>query len=69
VDAVVVNSMISLARGLGVTAIAEGVEDDETLEALRLAGCPEAQGYVIARPMPVDQAEHWLLERGRRNAP
>ncbi len=61
VDAVVVNSMISLALGLGVTAIAEGVEDQETLTALRVAGCPEAQGYFIARPMPAPQAEQWLL--------
>ena len=63
VDAVVVNSMISLALGLGVTAIAEGVEDQETLTALRVAGCPEAQGYFIARPMPAPQAEQWLLEK------
>ena len=69
VDAVVVNSMISLARGLGVTAIAEGVEDEETLTALRLAGCPEGQGFVIARPMPADQAERWLVEKGARDLP
>lgn len=55
-DAMIVRSTIALAQNLGLVVVAEGVEDSETLEALRAIGCDEAQGYHIARPMPADEA-------------
>jgi EAL domain-containing protein (putative c-di-GMP-specific phosphodiesterase class I) len=40
--------------------VVEGVEDAATLAALRAWGCDFAQGYHIARPMPVDRFLSWL---------
>jgi len=62
-DAVVVKSMVSLARGLGVAAVAEGVEDEATMDALRRCGCHQVQGYHIARPMDAARAETWLRQQ------
>lgn len=50
-DRVVVNSTIQLAHQLGRLAVAEGVEDAETLASLELMGCDVAQGYFISRPL------------------
>ena len=52
----VVEAVVSLARGFGQKTVAEGVEDDATLRLLRTLGVDLAQGYGIARPMPVEQA-------------
>jgi PAS domain S-box-containing protein len=51
----VVRAVVNLARGFGQTTVAEGVEDDETLELLRELGVDCAQGYGIGRPAPVEQ--------------
>ncbi|MCE3253184.1 MAG: putative sensory box protein [Cellvibrio sp.] len=48
----IVRSTILMARELGLVTIAEGVEDDQTLQILKKDGCDIAQGYVIARPLP-----------------
>lgn len=47
----IVRSTISLARELGLVVVAEGVEDDKTLQLLKKEGCEVAQGFVIAKPM------------------
>ena len=47
-----VRAIIELGHQLGLLVVAEGVEDAETLEALRRAGCDHAQGYFIQRPQP-----------------
>ena len=59
----VVRALISLGHELGMTVVAEGVEDDITFAALKDLGCDLAQGYGIARPAPVDQLELWLATR------
>ncbi|RZA34296.1 MAG: EAL domain-containing protein [Lysobacteraceae bacterium] len=51
-DAAIVRSTLELARHLQLHVVAEGVEDAETLEALRQLGCFAAQGFHLARPMP-----------------
>lgn len=58
-DAVIVRSTIDLAHNLGLSVVAEGVENAAILVALRDLGCDEAQGYHIARPMPVDDWAAW----------
>ena len=50
----VVSFSVSLAASLGLTVVAEGVEDIETLHALRRLGCDQIQGYVVSRPLPGD---------------
>jgi diguanylate cyclase (GGDEF)-like protein len=59
-DAAVVRSAIELAHSLGLDIVAEGVEDEQTFAALRGLGCDFAQGYYIARPVPVLELPHAL---------
>jgi EAL domain-containing protein (putative c-di-GMP-specific phosphodiesterase class I) len=59
-DAAIVRSTSDLGHILGLNVVAEGVEDERTLELLDDIGCDAAQGYYIARPMPVAGLEHWL---------
>jgi diguanylate cyclase (GGDEF)-like protein len=51
-DEGIVAAVVALARGIGVRAIAEGVETEEQAAALRALGCEYAQGYLFARPGP-----------------
>ena len=46
----------NLAHNLGLRVVAEGAEDMAVWERLRLAGCDEVQGFVLAQPMPSTQA-------------
>ncbi len=55
-SAAIVNAIVQMARSLGLTTIAEGVEDEAMLEALRQRDCDEVQGYYYARPMPAKEA-------------
>ncbi len=59
--AAIMRSVIDLAHNLGFEVVAEGVETQSVLDALRVAGCDFAQGYHIARPMPAGQLGEWLL--------
>jgi EAL domain-containing protein (putative c-di-GMP-specific phosphodiesterase class I)/GGDEF domain-containing protein len=65
-DAVLVSSAVNLAHSLGLRAVAEGVEDAEALELLRLMGCDMAQGFLIARPMPLTDLVAFLGGRERK---
>jgi EAL domain-containing protein (putative c-di-GMP-specific phosphodiesterase class I) len=47
---VLITAILSLGQGLGMTVIAEGVETEEQLIALRTLGCRSAQGFLFARP-------------------
>jgi diguanylate cyclase (GGDEF)-like protein len=55
-----VGSMLHAARALGVSIVAEGVEDEAQALFLRSAGCDRMQGYFFARPMPGEQMELML---------
>ncbi|MBU2666885.1 bifunctional diguanylate cyclase/phosphodiesterase [Actinoplanes bogorensis] len=49
-----VASTVELGHRLGLTVVAEGVEDQEAADALREIGCDTAQGYFFAKPMPAE---------------
>jgi diguanylate cyclase (GGDEF)-like protein len=53
-DASIVRSVIELGHNLGLRVVAEGVETQETFDALAAFGCDEAQGYFIDRPLDCD---------------
>ena len=63
-DAIIVRSTIDLAHNLGLAVIAEGVENESTLNMLREMGCDLAQGYCISRPLPVDDFNRYLQNAG-----
>jgi EAL domain-containing protein (putative c-di-GMP-specific phosphodiesterase class I) len=56
-SAAVTRAIVSLGADLGIDVIAEGVETEEQLQMLSKLGCPRAQGYLLARPMPAKQAQ------------
>jgi diguanylate cyclase len=60
----VVSSVVSMAHGLGLRVVAEGVETENDLTMLDRLGCDEAQGYFIAKPLPAEEFEAWLERVG-----
>ncbi|HXS21384.1 MAG TPA: EAL domain-containing protein [Steroidobacteraceae bacterium] len=58
-----VSSVIGLASAFGLKVVAEGVETQGQLDALREMGCDQSQGYLHSRPVPADQFEQLLRER------
>ncbi len=59
-DKVIVQSTIDLAHNLGLSVVAEGVEDEESLLILQQLGCDMTQGYFFSKPLPFDQFKSWL---------
>ena len=52
--------VIQLGRNLGLSVIAEGVEDERQAQILQALGCPLAQGFLFARPMTAAALDGWL---------
>jgi diguanylate cyclase (GGDEF)-like protein len=69
-DLIIVRSTINLGHDLGLSIIAEGVEDIETLNRLEFLGCDQAQGYYLSRPIPAESFTSWMedfsSDSGRR---
>jgi len=61
-DAAIVQAVISMAHRMGLEVTAEGVEEPDQLDLLVSLGCEEVQGFYLARPMPAERLEEWLLE-------
>jgi EAL domain-containing protein (putative c-di-GMP-specific phosphodiesterase class I) len=59
-DEVIVRSTIDLGHNLGMRIAAEGVEDQATIDRLRVLGCELAQGYGISPPLAFDRFLVWL---------
>jgi diguanylate cyclase len=66
-NAVIVHSVIDLGHNLGLTIVAEGVENERTLQALAAFGCDVAQGYHLSRPVTAEAFDLWCA--GRRISP
>jgi diguanylate cyclase (GGDEF)-like protein/PAS domain S-box-containing protein len=60
-DAAIVGSTIGLSKQLGLTVIAEGIENRATADLLASMGCQEGQGYHFGRPMPAAEFEQKFL--------
>ena len=59
-NAALVQSIVDLALNLGLGVIAEGVEERDQVEYLRVMGCRQAQGYLFGKPMPSRDIPAWL---------
>ncbi len=57
--ALIVRSTVNLGHDLGLTVVAEGVEDRETLDFLKSMGCDVAQGYFLSCPLDADDLGRW----------
>jgi diguanylate cyclase (GGDEF)-like protein len=62
-DEVLVESAIVLGHNLGLSVVAEGVEDEPTFDALKALGVDVIQGYYLGRPMPGEKLSQWMADR------
>jgi len=67
-DARIVAALSSLATGLGLHVVAEGVETEHQYEFVKRCGCDEAQGFHLSRPLPLDQFEQFVRKRSLQTA-
>jgi EAL domain-containing protein (putative c-di-GMP-specific phosphodiesterase class I) len=65
----IVKAIIQMAHSLNLKTIAEGVEDETTLQHLRIHHCDEAQGYFFAKPMPAEMLAQYVTDRLRERDP
>lgn len=56
----ITRAVSSMAHGLGFSVVAEGVETEAQLAHVRGLGCKETQGYLIAKPLPIEEFNAWL---------
>ncbi len=63
----IIETVLTMARRLSLAVTAEGVETERQLALLRSQNCPEVQGYLLGKPMPVDEARRFY--HAHRHAP
>lgn len=68
-DAEIIRAMVTMADSLGLTVIAEGVEQQAQLDLLQQRGCHLYQGYLFSRPLPYAEFRALLDTRARIDAP
>ncbi|MFB3064766.1 MAG: EAL domain-containing protein, partial [Gammaproteobacteria bacterium] len=59
----IVRTTIELAHNMNLKVVAEGVEDEQTLQQISDMGCEEAQGYFVSKPVSSDGLLDWLKNR------
>ncbi len=62
-DQAVVHSTIELAHNLGLSVVAEGVENKSALDLLTRLGCDTIQGFLISRPLPAEKFNVFIDEQ------
>lgn len=66
-DRVIVQTTINMCHSLGYKVVAEGVEDEATLNLLSDMGCDQIQGYFLNRPLPFEEIVEWLADQPCRS--
>ena len=56
----IVRTTVELAHSMGLSVVAEGVEDENTLRTIAEIGCEQAQGYYLSKPVPAEELANWL---------
>ena len=59
-DRTIIQTIIQLAHGLGLTVVAEGVETESQMELLKAQGCDEIQGFLFSKPLTAVEIEKYL---------
>jgi EAL domain-containing protein (putative c-di-GMP-specific phosphodiesterase class I) len=59
----IVRTTLDLAHHMNLEVVAEGVEDEETLRYLSRAGCEQAQGFYLSKPVPSEELLKWIRNR------
>jgi diguanylate cyclase (GGDEF)-like protein len=59
-DVAIVRAIVDLAGSLGMRVVAEGVENQPTMQRLAALGCDRVQGFLFSRPLPVDELLTWM---------
>lgn len=62
-DLAIVRAIIDLGHSLGLRVVAEGVEEEAGRDALRSMHCDAMQGFLLARPLPIERFESWVSSR------
>ncbi|HLX23406.1 MAG TPA: EAL domain-containing response regulator [Usitatibacter sp.] len=65
VSRAVVESSLEMAKKLGISAVAEGVENRRDFDLVRSLGCDLVQGYYVSRPMEAGQFQNWVTARAQ----
>jgi EAL domain-containing protein (putative c-di-GMP-specific phosphodiesterase class I) len=68
-DAAIVSSTISLSKVLGLSVVAEGIEDCATADLLVSLGCEQGQGYYFGHPVPAQEFEQRFLSNDALTTP
>lgn len=66
-DQQIVNSTLSLGHNLGLSVVAEGVENQQSLELLHLHGCDKVQGFFFSKPLEKDEFVVWSKQFNEQN--
>ncbi|MED5546033.1 MAG: GGDEF domain-containing response regulator [Pseudomonadota bacterium] len=61
-DQSLITSLVVLCNSLGISLVAEGIEDESVRALLVTLGCPFGQGYGISRPLPFDHLQSWVAK-------
>jgi EAL domain-containing protein (putative c-di-GMP-specific phosphodiesterase class I) len=61
----IVRSAIDMGHGLGLKVVAEGIETEAAAARLRDFGCDIGQGFLYAKPMPIEAFDRWLVDKVR----
>jgi EAL domain-containing protein (putative c-di-GMP-specific phosphodiesterase class I) len=64
----IIKAALELARSIGLSTIAEGIEDAEIGSQLAALGCSQAQGYFFGKPMPKEQVGTWAAQHAAAQA-
>jgi diguanylate cyclase len=68
-DRAITRSVLALGRGLGLTTVAEGVENRDIWDILRAFGCDQAQGFLVSRPLAADKFRDWMARQPPTSRP